>query len=186
MRPLPDTPPGWSALDNTLVPTKTLAGYMARGEELEGGCRAHGCYRKGWIDPHRRVEAMLANASLNTLEKMFQCNRPDGCYFHFFGPRADQSVKLLDLRAKSHVRIRMRCDACKWFRLRKVEWMLEVLEVLKPGGSNCRVGEIGARIRGACPACKETKWAASVVWLRTDTANWHAKGEKLFEEIGPE
>lgn len=177
-------PPGWTASDNTLKPTETAAGYRARGEDLEGGCRQHGCRRKCWIDPHARTEAaMLEHASLEMLDRLFRCGRPDGCFLRFARPRPGQSVKVNQLYGRTFVRIRVRCDACRWFRLRRAEELGAHLETLRAGWSNCRTAEVGEKIKGPCPACKETRWSAHVIWLNTNTAIWRAKGERMFEEM---
>ena len=129
-----EPPDGWVAMDDTLVPAKTIAGYAARGEELQGGCQAHGCRRRCWIDPHARYEVQLRNLPLATLQNLFRCNRLDGCGFAFTGPRQDQSVRLADLYGRPNVRIRIRCRSCGWTRSPRPEEVAGVLSRSRTGG----------------------------------------------------
>lgn len=178
-----DPPPGWVARNNTLEPAFTVPGYRARGEELKGGCRAYGCRRSAWLDPHARLEALLEPAGIPALEKSYRCNRLDGCGFEFVRPQPGQSVRLDQLVGRINVRIRVRCDACRWFRLRAPRDLIASLTRGRVTGARLRITEIGAAIPGTCPACKATAWSAHVIWLRTDTAIWKAKGERMFDEI---
>lgn len=178
-----EPPPGWVARGTTLEPAFTLPGYRARGEELVGGCRAYGCRRKCWVDPHARLEALLDSAGISSLEKTFRCNRLDGCGFEFARPKPGQSVRLDQLTGRVNVRIRVRCDACRWFRLRTPRDLAISLGKAKASADRLRITEIGAAISGACPACKATTWSAHVIWLRTDTGIWKARGERMFDEI---
>lgn len=182
-----EPPDGWVAMDDTLVPAKTIAGYAARGEELQGGCQAHGCRRRCWIDPHARYEVRLRDLPLATLQNLFRCNRLDGCGFAFTAPRSDQSVRLADLYGRPNVRIRIRCRSCGWTRSPRPEEVAGVLARSKTGGAHTRVHAAPAAMAAKpCPACKKADWSAEVVWLRTDTAIWRAKGESLFDGLAGE
>ena len=178
-----EAPPGWTAINQTLEPERTIAGYAARGEEVKGGCRAHGCRRKFWVDEHARAEALLARLPMSTVLQTLRCGRLDGCGFEFFGPRADQSVPLSVATSRPNARIRVSCTACNWTRLPKAEEVIAILQKDGSGGPGTCIHEAAAAMRRPCPACKAKVWAVSLVWLRTDNMIWKAKGEALFDEM---
>jgi len=184
VRPLiNNAPPGWTENNDTLEPELTIAGYNARGEELEGGCRAYGCRRKFWIDPHVRSESVLEPVHISTVERMLKCGRLDGCSFQLFKPKPAQSVRLTIASGRKNARIKMCCKACDWTRLPKAEEVIAVLMKDRTGGGNTRIHEVAAAMRRPCPSCKGAKWAVTLVWLRTDNAIWKAKGELQFDEM---
>ncbi|MFZ5669149.1 MAG: hypothetical protein ACOY4K_06620 [Pseudomonadota bacterium] len=183
-RPLTsDAPPGWTLGNQTLKPEQTIAGYIARGEELKGGCRGYGCRRSFWLDQHARAEAALAHLPLSTVLKTLRCGRLDGCSFEFHPPRPDQSIRLSAATGRAHVRLKVCCSACEWTRLPRVEEVIAVLEKDRAGGSSTRVHEVAAAMRKPCPACKALAWSVTLVWLRTDNMIWKAKGERQFDEM---
>lgn len=184
VRPLiNDAPPGWTASGQTLEPEMTIAGYKARGEELEGGCRAYGCRRKFWLDPHVHSEVVLEPVHLTTVERMLKCGRLAGCQFQLNKPSPRQSIRLTVASGRPNARIKMRCTGCDWTRLPRAQEVVAVLTKARTGGPNTCIHEVAAAMRQPCPSCKVTAWEATLVWLRTDTAIWRAKGELLFDEM---
>ncbi|MFZ4606416.1 MAG: hypothetical protein ACOYM5_09175 [Caulobacter sp.] len=178
-----DAPPGWTAINQTLEPERTVAGYLARGEEVHGGCRTYGCRRKWWLDEHARAEAVLARLPTSTLERTLKCARLDGCSFELFPPRPGQSIRLADAVGRANARVMIRCTGCDWTRLPPAAAVIDRLKRQRTGGAQTRVHEVTAALRAPCPACKATCWEATLVWLRTDNMIWQAKGEALFDDM---
>lgn len=179
-------PPGWANINGIVGPGQRVADFAARGQPVEGVCRSQGCFRRVELEAAALCKGGLAALSMRQVQKLWMCQRLDGCGLDFHYEPAAIPLRLELFVGRPNIRLRLRCrgGGCKFFRLYQVEQVIAGLESRKKGGGRTEVGAIGALMTTACAACKKTNWMAEVLYVDTETMGWKALGEKSFGSIG--
>jgi hypothetical protein len=178
-------PPGWTSSNGIVGPGERVADFAARGQPVKGVCRSQGCTRRVELDAAALCKGGLAALSMRQVQKLWMCQRLDGCGLDFHNEPPAIPLRLELFIGRPNVRLRLRCrgGGCKFFRLYAVEQIIAGLEQRKKGGGRTEVAALGALMTTACPTCKKTNWAAEVLYVDTDTMGWKALGEKSFGSI---
>jgi len=121
-----DTPDGWFALDGLLQPDPSIAGYLARGQEVKGVCHQRDCRRRCDIDLTRLAARGFGSLPVTVAQSMMKCHSLSGCALEFHDDRR-ASLPVRALFGRSHVRIRIKCAGCGFFRAATAEGLLAKL-----------------------------------------------------------
>ena len=121
-----EVPAGYTAVTGLLEPDTTVGGALARGEEIKGFCGQRGCTRRCTIDLQRLVAKGFGSMQLSFVRDLWRCHSLTGCGFDL---RTEQStgIFLRELIGRSHVRVRVKCAKCGFFRSYLVEKLLAQL-----------------------------------------------------------
>lgn len=119
-------PPGWRVSDGTLRPDITVAGHLARLEEVKGVCHTRDCRRRCEVDLKRLCDRGFGALPITEAQRFLKCLRFDGCALDFHS-EGRASLPLSALVGRSHVRIRIRCDACRFHRVTTPEALIAKL-----------------------------------------------------------
>jgi hypothetical protein len=156
-------PPGWIALDGLLQPDPTVAGYRARMQEVRGVCGQRDCKRRCEVDFARLTARGFGALPMATVLQFLKCNNLTGCGLDFHEDRRG-GLPLRGLFGRSHVRIRVKCAACGFFRAATPEAIYKRVTAGKEPMDGLLVTEIAAQIKGPCGQCKKTSWRVDVLW----------------------
>lgn len=176
-------PSGWTSTNGIVGPGERVADFAARGQPVKGRCRSQGCYRKIDLDAQALCKLGLSTLQMRQVQKLWMCQRLDGCGLDFFNEPAAIPLRLELFVGRPNIRLRLRCrgNGCKYFRLYQVEQVIAGLEARKKGGGRTEVTALGALMSGPCPTCKKPNWVAEVLYVNTETMGWRALGEKSFD-----
>jgi hypothetical protein len=163
MQSLADPPAGWIALDGLLQPDPTVAGYRARMQEVRGICGQRDCKRRCEVDLERLVRRGFGALPVSAAQQMLKCHNLTGCGLDFHDDRRG-GLPLRALFGRSHVRVRVKCDACSFFRVATPEAIYKRATAGKEPMDGLLVTEIAAQIKGPCSQCKKTNWRVDVLW----------------------
>jgi len=180
-------PPGWVASGGVLTPSEDVAGYAARGQVVQGVCRGDGCTRRVKLEPRALCVAGLDRLTMSQVQKLWSCNRVDGCRLEFHKEPPLAPLTLGMFVGKPNVRVRVRCrrERCTFFRIWTVEEMIAGLAKRGHDGRRTEVERLGSMMTAPCTVCKRVNWAAEILWVNTDTMGWRALGERSFEPRAP-
>ena len=160
---LNEPPKGWLAQDGLLHPDPTVAGYLARGQEIKGVCHLRDCRRRCHIDVERLARRGFGALMLTAAESFLKCQNLTGCALEFHA-EPKTSLILRSVSGRSNVKIRIRCAGCSFFRVSAPEKVIAKLSVEKPLPDGFLVSEIAGRVRGPCKQCKASAWRVDVLW----------------------
>ena len=179
------SPRGWTVLNGVLAPGNRAADFAAREQTVKGICRAKGCSRRVELDPKSLCGQGLGLLSMKAVEKLWMCQRLDGCGLDFHAETPLIPLRLGQFVGRPNVRLRVRCRAgsCTFFRIWRVEEMIAGLEKRGHAGDRTEVEALGGMMSSACPMCKKVNWAAEVLWIDTGTMGWKAMGERSFDRL---
>ncbi len=171
----PNAPPdGWLALDGLLVPSATVAGYAARGDEVKGRCHLRDCRRTCHIDMPRLVEAGFGRLPVEAMKRWLRCSRPEGCALDWFEERPT-GFRLRWLLGRPHVTIRFTCNACKFNRSTLPDRVLERVRAKGPGAADdATVETLGKLPMAPCKNCGKRNWRVDVLWPDVRSAGYRA------------
>jgi len=180
-----DELPGWTSVGGMLEPDERVAGYAARRQVVKGICRAKGCFRRVALEPATLCGLGLGLIAMRQVERLWKCQRFDGCGLDFHSEPAGRPLRLEHLVGRPHVRLRVRCrmGACRFFRVFRTEEMIAGLRKRRQGDERTEVAALGAMMTSACPTCGKVSWAAEVLWQRTDSVAWKQQGERVFGPV---
>lgn len=166
------TPPqGWSSPSGVLEPTRTVFGYIARGQTLRGGCFRRDCRRSCTIDLEHLQRRGLDLAEREILH-LHRCNRLDGCGLELRPEPHTPNLPLRRLVGVPGIATRIKCRGCEFFRRLTVEEMIGQLVASKRGGDATCVSEVKGLLKSPCKACKKTSWDFDVLWPAENTLGW--------------
>ena len=184
MAPLDDRPPkGWTVSNGVVSPGHRVADFAAREQLVKGVCRVKGCSRRVELEPNTLCAQGLGLLAMAAIERMWRCQRLEGCGLEFHETPADLPLRLSQFVGRPNVRLRLRCrePGCRFHRLWRVEAMIAALGKRKQGGHATEVAALGAMMTTPCPVCKKAAWLAEVLWVDTATMGWKVKGERSFD-----
>jgi hypothetical protein len=160
---LHDPPPGWTAASGLLEPDPTVAGHLARMQELKGVCSRRDCRRRCHVDLERLAARGFGAIAVSAVQGLLRCHSLTGCGLEFHAdPRT--GLPLRALAGRSHVRIRIKCGACGFFRVILPETLIARLSAEAPMPDGLYISDIAGRIRGPCRQCRKTAWRVEVLW----------------------
>jgi hypothetical protein len=165
----PDDPPaGWIALDGLLEPDPTVAGYRARMQEVRGVCGQRDCKRRCEVDLERLVRRGFGALPVSTAQQMLKCHNLTGCGLDFHDDRRG-GLPLRALFGRSHVRVRVKCSGCGFFRTATPEVLWRRATAGKEPMDGLLVSEVAAQIKGPCKQCGKSNWRVDVLWPNRNT-----------------
>jgi hypothetical protein len=136
-----EVPVGYTAVTGLLEPDTTVGRALARGEEIKGFCGQRGCARRCTIDLQRLVAKGFGAMQLSFIRDLWRCHSLTGCGFDLRGERSS-GIVLRELVGRSHVKIRVKCAGCGFFRAYLVEQLLAQLGARQAVSHSLRVGEV--------------------------------------------
>jgi len=71
-----------------------------------------------------------------------------------------------------HVRIRIRCSSCGFFRAATPESVIARLSGQRSIPDGLLVTELAAEIKGPCRQCRKSIWRVDVLWPDTGSEGW--------------
>jgi hypothetical protein len=158
-----DPPPGWRAVSGLLEPDPTVAGYLARMQDVKGVCGKRDCRRRCEVDLEWLARAGFGALPVATVEGLLRCHNLAGCGLAFHSDnRAGLPVR--SLVGRSHVRLRIKCAACGFFRIALPEAVIAKLSAKGPMPDGFPISDIAGSIKGPCRQCKKTAWRVEVIW----------------------
>ncbi len=161
--PSSDLPAGWVAQDGLLTPDVSISGYLARGQEVKGVCDQRDCRRRCQIDLPRLAARGFGALPLTTVQGFLRCHSLAGCGLDFHeDPKA--GLPLRALLGRSHVKIRIKCAGCGFFRVTRVEGLIAKLSATRPMADSLMTSEVPSQITGPCKTCKKSAWRVDVLW----------------------
>jgi hypothetical protein len=158
-----EPPVGWVAFDGLLQPDPTVSGYLARMQEVKGVCHQGDCRRRCDLDLKRLAARGFGALPVSTAQRFLKCQSLTGCGLDFHEDRRT-GIPLRALVGRSHVRLRIKCAGCGFFRVALPESIVAKLSVPNPMPDGLYVSEVAARIKGPCGQCKRTAWRVDVMW----------------------
>ena len=179
----PNAPPdGWLALDGLLVPSATVAGYAARGDEVKGRCHLRDCRRTCHIDMPRLVEGGYGRLPVEALKRLARCGRIEGCAIDWFEERPI-GFRLSWLIGRPHVSIRFMCKTCKFHRTTLPDRVLAKLREKGPGvADDATVQKLAKLPMEACKNCGKKDWRVDVLWPNVNSAGYRAAQASAGQE----
>lgn len=172
---LDEPPNGWIALDGLLHADPTVAGYLARGQEVKGVCHQGDCRRRCELDLVRLARRGFGALEVTSAQGFLMCRNLTGCGLDF--PRDRRAgLPLRALVGRSHVRLRIRCEQCGFSRVSLPETVIARLSATgaarsaAPGALN--VSDVAERIKGPCRQCQKTAWRVDVLWPNPRSDRW--------------
>ena len=163
-RTLHEPPRGWHAFDGLLQPDLTVAGHLARGQEVKGICHLRDCRRRCHVDLERLAQRGFGALPVETAQRFLKCQNLAGCALEFHAdPKA--SLPLRSLTGRSNVKIRIKCAGCGFLRVSAPETLITRLSAETPMPDGLLISEIAGRVRGPCRQCKKTSWRVDVLWI---------------------
>ena len=180
-----DAPPaGWIALDGLLQPDPTVAGYLARMQEIRGVCGQRDCRRKCEVDLERLARRGFGALPVSAAQQMLKCQNLTGCGLDFHEDRRG-GLPLRALFGRSHVHIRIKCDGCGFFRVATPEALWRRITKDKDPTYGLLVTEVAAQIKGPCSQCKKTNWRVDVLWPNRDSEGIRRRAKALQGDVNP-
>ncbi len=178
-----DLPPGWTSTSGVVEPAARVSDFAARGQSVKGVCRSPGCFRRVELNAAALGRIGLGALPMSQVQRLWMCQRLDGCGLDFHAEPPLFPLRLEQFVGRPNVRLRLRCRAggCKFFRIYRVEQMIEGLRRRGVGDGRTEVIALGAQLTGGCPACKRVNWTAEVLYVSPDTMGWKALGEASFD-----
>ena len=159
----PGMPLGWRAVDGLLQPDPTIAGHLARGQEVKGVCHQRDCRRRCDLDLGRLEARGFGSLPVAAAQGLMRCHSLAGCALEFH-VEPKSTLRLGDLLGRSHVRVRIKCGGCGFFRVAPPEAVIAKLTVGDTRGGAVAIGEIAGTIRGPCRRCGKSAWVVDVLW----------------------
>ncbi len=155
-------PAGWLACNGLLQPDTSVAGYLARGQEVTGVCGQRDCKRRCTVDLERLARRGFGALPLDQVKRFLRCQNLTGCGLDF---REDHraGLPLKALFGVSHVRIRVKCGGCGFFRVATPEALWRKVVTDKPDDSPL-TSEVAGRVKGPCKQCRKRDWQVDVLW----------------------
>jgi hypothetical protein len=166
-----EVPPGWTAASGLLEPDPSIAGHLARGEEVKGFCDQKDCRRRCHVDLERMVARGFGVLPVAQAKKFMQCGVITGCGLDFHVDRT-AGLRLSALLGRAHVRIRIKCQGCGFFRAAKVESIIAKLSTGTVRGGDLLTTDIRSRISGPCKTCRKSSWRVDVLWPNVESAGY--------------
>ena len=164
-------PPGWHVSGGLLQPDMTVAGHLARMEEVKGVCHTRDCRRRCEVDLKRLCDRGFGALEIGEAKRFLKCLRFDGCALDFHSSRR-ASLPLGALVGRSHVRVRVRCESCRFHRVTTPEAMIAKLTKDGVHGSDVLVSAVPSHVKGPCGQCGKTVWRADVLWPDPQSEGW--------------
>jgi hypothetical protein len=168
-------PPGWTAASGLLERDQTVAGCLARLEEVRGTCAMRDCRRRCHVDLERLVRTGFAALPIAQAQRFLKCQRLDSCglAFHVAG-RA--GLPLDALLGRAHVRVRICCGGCGFYRVTTPEALIRKIGGADAGAVD--VDDIPRQVKGPCKHCGKTVWRAQVLWPDPDAWGYRAANRR--------
>ena len=163
INPATAAPAGWVVLDGLLQPDMSVAGHLARGDEVKGYCDQKDCRRRCSVDLARLTARGFGQLPVARVQQLMRCNTLAGCGLDF---RLDQNagLPLTSLLGRAHVRIRIKCEGCGFFRATSVEALIARLSAGRPTAETLMLSQVRGRITGPCKTCRKSAWRVDVLW----------------------
>jgi hypothetical protein len=76
------------------------------------------------------------------------------------------------LVGRSHVRIRIRYEGCRFHRVTAPEALIAKLTKGGVHGSDVLVSAVPSQVKGPCSQCGKTAWRADVLWPDPSAEGW--------------
>jgi hypothetical protein len=172
-----DPPPGWTAVTGLLEPDPTVAGYLARMQDVKGVCSKRDCRRRCEVDLERLARAGFGALPVATVESLLRCHSLAGCGLAFHSDNR-AGLPLRALVGRSHVRLRIKCAGCGFFRVALPEGLIAKLTAAKRMTDGFQVSEIAGSIKGPCRTCKKTAWRVDVIWPDVKSVGYRRQIER--------
>jgi len=156
-------PPGWSVSTGYLAEVRTVRGYYLRRCEVTGRCQRQDCRRSCYFDYVRLMKDGLADVDAGRIKTTFKCNRLDGCSLQFY-EEPGLAISLDDLARHDNIAPKIRCTGCGHSVVTTTAALIRQLTDAGQGGGSDSSRNVGARIRGPCPKCKQATWEVTFLW----------------------
>jgi hypothetical protein len=154
--------PGWISVSGQLEPLMTVAGCLARGEEITAVCKTSQCFRRVRLDLRELDRIGLGNSDIRSLQACWRCRSGQGCELTWASGRYPEGVPL-QCYAGQGVTIVVSCKTCGAAKRYEVLHLIETLRRRGAGDGNTSVLKIDKAIRGNCRACGRRHWGATLV-----------------------
>jgi len=175
-----EPPAGWLAFNGLLEPNPTIAGYLARGQEVRGVCHQRDCRRRCELDLARLAAKGFGSLPVSVAEGLMKCHGLTGCALEFHTDRR-ASLPVRALFGRAHVKIRIRCNGCGFFRTATPEGLFAKLSAERAASDGLLISEVAAKIKGPCKQCRKSAWRVDVLWPDTNSEGWRRQNEKRDE-----
>lgn len=166
-----ETPPGWTAASGLLEPDPSIAGFLARGEEVKGFCDQRDCRRRCHVDLERMVRRGFGALPVAQAKSFMRCNQLTGCGLDFHADRT-AGLPLSTLLGRAHVRIRIKCDGCGFFRAARVETLIKRFTTDRLRGDTVLTSEVRSKITGPCRTCRTSSWRVDILWPNVESLGY--------------
>ncbi len=161
---LQQTPPGWLAQDGLLQPDRSIAGYLARGQEVSGRCHLRDCRRTCLIDTARLTAQGFGRLPIEAVKRWMRCARMEGCALDFH-EETSGGLPIDSLRGRARVAIRFKCTACGFHRTALPDQILAKLRAMGGTASHdATVQKVAGLAKEPCKSCGKTDWRVDVLW----------------------
>ncbi|MBV8684984.1 MAG: hypothetical protein JO111_19085 [Caulobacteraceae bacterium] len=158
-----DPPAGWIVCEGLLQPDPTVAGYRARLQAVRGTCGQRDCRRRCEVDLDRLVARGLGALPVSAVQRLLKCNNLAGCGLEFPEDRRC-GLPLRALFGRSHVRIRVKCAGCGFFRAATPEALWRRVAAGEASDEGLLVSDVPGRIKGPCRQCGKKVWRVDILW----------------------
>lgn len=156
-------PPGWVMWCGELKPDPSVAGYVARGQQIRAHCRHQYCRRTCWIECERLAEEGMGGLRMEEAQKLWRCQRIGGCYMTFEDDRRGM-LSLDELSRLPRVRARLCCKACKSQWEGPIKTVIARLKKAGEGDERTRCHQVDQVMRRPCGKCGKVYWQFSLRW----------------------
>jgi len=172
-------PPGWTAASGLLERDQTVAGCLARLEEVRGSCAMRDCKRRCHVDLERLARTGFGALPIAQAQRFLKCQRLDSCGLVFHVAHK-ASLPLDALLGRSHVRIKISCGGCGFHRVTTPEALIR--KIGGPGAGSgagaTDVDDIARQVKGPCKHCGKSAWRAQVLWPDPDAWAYRAMNRR--------
>ncbi|MDB5440397.1 MAG: hypothetical protein JWM33_2824 [Caulobacteraceae bacterium] len=155
-------PRGWVVWCGQLTPDRSVAGYLARGQQVRGFCRHQQCRRTCWIDVDRLAAHHMGGLPMEEAKSLWRCHRIGGCQMDFEEDKAGLPT-LGGLQALP-AKVRLRCIGCDRQWEGPPAGMIARLKKRGEGDEKTLVTEVQKALRKPCDQCGRRAWDFSVMW----------------------
>lgn len=101
-------PPGWTSSNGIVGPGERVADFAARGQPVKGVCRSQGCSRRVELEAAALCKGGLAALSMRQVQKLWMCQRLDGCGLDFHNEPPAIPLRLELFVGRPNIRLRLR------------------------------------------------------------------------------
>lgn len=151
-------------LNGALILDGSVAGHLARRQDVRAHCHQRDCRRSFNIDYDWLVRHGYAAFPVRELIELLKCRKPGGCALEVRTERQGSGLALSFLAGQRGVAIRLQCGACRWRRDIAPAQAIAHLQAAGTGDGATLHTDLTAKLTKPCARCGKSLWTCEVRW----------------------